>query len=154
MNNILYIIFVFLFISNCTLNKVVKHHGVHNLERKNNKITIMEMNSNDILKQIGFPSTTSTFDNEVWIYLERKKTSSQLRTLGKEKFLMNNVLILEFDKTGILVKKKFLDLNNMNDLTISKNNTQVVNKKNTFISSFISSMRQKINDPLGVKRIK
>ena len=154
MNNILYIIFVFLFISNCTLNKVVKHHGVHNLERKNNKITIMEMNSNDILKQIGFPSTTSTFDNEVWIYLERKKTSSQLRTLGKEKFLTNNVLILEFDKTGILVKKKFLDLNNMNDLTISKNNTQVVNKKNTFISSFISSMRQKINDPLGVKRIK
>ena len=74
--------------------------------------------------------------------------------MGKEKFLTNNVLILEFDKTGVLVKKEFLNLNDMNDLTLSKNTTQVVNKKDTFISSFLSSMRQKINDPLGVKKIK
>jgi len=154
MKNILYIIIIISFVSNCTLNKVVKHHGVHNLEKKNNKIIVMQMNSNDVIKEIGPPSTKSTFDNEVWIYLERKITASQIRSLGKEKLLNNNVLILKFDNRGTLVKKEFLNLKDMNKLVISKNTTKVINKDDTFISNFLSSLRQKINDPLGIKKIK
>ncbi len=143
-----------IFISNCTLNKVVKHHGVHNLEKKNNKILVSEMNTNDVVTLIGTPSTKSTFDNDVWIYLERKITSSKVKSLGKEKLLSNNVLVLEFNDRGILVKKEFLNLQDMKKLELSKNKTSVINKKDTFVNTFISSMRQKINDPLGVKKIK
>ena len=114
----------------------------------------MQMNSNDVIKEIGPPSTKSTFDNEVWIYLERKITASQIRSLGKEKLLNNNVLILKFDNRGTLVKKEFLNLKDMNKLVISKNTTKVINKDDTFISNFLSSLRQKINDPLGIKKIK
>ena len=111
----------------------------------------MQMNINDVIKEIGPPSTKSTFDNEVWIYLERKITASQLRSLGKEKLLNNNVLILKFNERGILVKKEFLNLKDMNELVISKKRTAVINKEDAFISSFLSSVRQKINDPLGKK---
>ena len=83
--------------------------------------------------------------------MERKTSSSQLRSLGKQKLLLNNVLILEFDTKGMLVKKDFLTKDNMNELKISSNETQIINQKNTFIESFLSSLRQKINDPLGVR---
>ena len=145
---------IFIFISNCALNKVVKHHGVHNLKKKNDKLEILGTNRNDVLIQLGLPSTKSSFDNEVWIYMERKTSSSQLRSLGKQKLLLNNVLILEFDTKGMLVKKDFLTKDNMNELKISSNETQIINQKNTFIESFLSSLRQKINDPLGVKKAK
>ena len=70
--NKIFIIFVFLFISNCTLNKVIKHHGVHFLDKKENALVLNITNKNDILKILGPPSTKSSFDNDVWIYIERK----------------------------------------------------------------------------------
>ena len=100
------------------------------------------------------PSTKSTFDNEMWIYIERKTTSSKIMALGKKKLLLNDILILEFNNRGLLVKKNYLTKDNMNELKISSNTTGVINKKDAFIDTFISSMRQKINDPLGVKKAK
>ncbi len=125
---------------------------MHNLKKKNDKLEILGTNRNDVLLQLGLPSTKSSFDNEVWIYMERKTTSSQLKSLGKQKLLLNDVLILEFDTKGMLVKKDFLTKDNMNKLKISSNETQIINQKNTFIDNFLSSLRQKINDPLGVKK--
>ena len=148
------LILILVFISNCSLNKVVKHHGVHNLEKKTAKLELLSINSNDVIGQLGFPSTKSSFDNEIWIYLERKTTSSQIRSLGKKKLLLNNVLILEFNTKGMLVKKDFLSIEDMNNLKISKGSTEVINQKNTFVYSFLTSLRQKINDPLGVKKAK
>jgi len=148
------LILILVFISNCSLNKVVKHHGVHNLEKKTAKLELLSTNSNDVISQLGFPSTKSSFDNEIWIYLERKTTSSQIRSLGKKKLLLNNVLILEFDTKGMLAKKDFLSIEDMNNLKISKGSTEIINQKNTFVNSFIKSLKQKINDPLGVKKAK
>jgi outer membrane protein assembly factor BamE (lipoprotein component of BamABCDE complex) len=145
---------IVILISNCSLNKVVKHHGVHNLKKKNENVKLLNTNKNDIIIQLGVPSTKSTFDNEVWIYLERKTTSSKVTALGKKKLLLNDILILEFDNRGLLVKKDFLTKDDMNKLKISSNTTNVINKKDTFIDQFLSSMRQKINDPLGVKKAK
>ncbi len=145
---------IFILISNCSLHKVVKHHGVHNLKKKNEKLNILSTNRNDVIKKFGLPSTKSTFDTEVWIYMERKTTSSQLKSLGKQKLLLNDVLILEFDSKGILVKKDYLTKENMNNLKISSNKTQIINQKDSFVDSFLSSLRQKINDPLGVKKAK
>jgi outer membrane protein assembly factor BamE (lipoprotein component of BamABCDE complex) len=148
------LILIFIFISNCTINKVVKHHGVHNLKKKTDKLKVLDINTNEVLAQLGFPSTKSTFNNEVWIYLERKTTSSELKSLGRKKLLLNDVAILEFNTMGMLVKKEFLSIDKMNDLKISKNNTNVINDRNSFVSTFLTSLKQKINDPLGVKTAK
>jgi outer membrane protein assembly factor BamE (lipoprotein component of BamABCDE complex) len=148
------LILSFLFLASCSLNKVVQHHGVHNLEKKQTKLKINYSNKNDIIKLIGPPSTKSTFDNDIYIYIERKTSSSKLSKLGKKKLLKNDVLILEIDKTGILLSKKYYNKNDMKEINFDENETSVNYAKKSFILSFISSVRRKIDDPLGKKRIK
>ena len=152
--NKIFFIFLFLLISNCTLNKVIKHHGVHFLEKKANTLQLNITNKNDILKILGPPSTVSTFDNDVWIYIERKNTKSSLIKLGKRKTLVNNVLILEISSNGLLVKKDFLDINDMKKIKFSDKTTKTTYSKNSFVYDFLSSMRQKMNDPLGKRKKK
>ena len=143
-----------IFISNCSLNKVVKHHGVHFLDKKQQKLILNSTNKNDILDNLGPPSTESTFDNDVWIYIERKETKSTIATLGRRKLMVNNVLILEINDKGVLVNKEFLNKDDMNAIKFSKRKTNVISSKDSFIYEFLSSLRQKINDPLGTKKIK
>ena len=127
---------------------------MHYLEKKQKKIEVFSNNINDIRSLLGPPSTKNSFDNDIWIYIERKTTVSQVRTLGKRKILVNNVLVLEFDSRGLLVKKEFFDKNKMNNIKISQNETDVLSKKDTFIRSVITSLKHKINDPLGKRKIK
>ena len=149
MTRILYIIFICLIVSNCSIKPVVKHHGVPLLEKKQKKLQISKANKNDIIEILGNPSTKSSFDNDIWIYIERKQTQSNIKNLGKMKIYENNVLVLEIDSYGLLKKKDFYNLDDMNDLKVSKNITGQTFKKNSFIYSFMSSLRQKITDPLG-----
>ena len=109
-------------------------------------------NKNDILQTLGNPSTKSKFDNDVWIYIERKQTQSKLINLGKMKIYKNDVLVLEIDNYGILKKKEFYNKDDMKKLKIAENTTEKGFRKNTFVYDFMSSMRQKINDPLN-KRV-
>jgi len=153
MIKILYIIFLSLLISNCSLKKVVKHHGVPSLEKKQANLIINKSNKNDIINILGNPSTSSKFDNDVWIYIERKQTQSELKNLGKMKIYKNIVLVLELNNYGVLKKKKLYNQNDMKDIKISKDTTGKKFRKNSFIYDFVSSLRQKINDPLG-KRAK
>ena len=133
---------------------MVKHHGVHYLEKKQTKLKISETNKNDATIILGPPSTKNIFENDIWIYIERKTTVSELKTLGRKKLIINNVLVLEFDNRGLLVKKEFYDKNQMNDLKISQNNTNVLGKEKDFINTVLRNLKQKINDPLGKRRIK
>ena len=150
--NKIYFIIIFLFISNCSFNKAITHHGVNLLEKKQEKLFLKTTNRNDIIKILGPPSTKSTFDNDVWIYIERKTTTTKLLKLAKEKILVNNVLIIEIDNHGLLTKKEFYDMKKMNDLNFSKRETGVQYAKKTFVYDFLSSMRQKLNDPLGKRK--
>ena len=150
----IFLIVVLLILSNCTLNKVIKHHGVNYLENKQKKLEILISNKNDIIILLGPASVKSTFDNDVWIYIERKTTVSQIKAMGKKEVLSNNVLVLEINNKGLLIRKDFLDINDMNQLKVTKTTTGVINNKSTFVSSVISSLRQKINDPLGKKQAK
>ena len=127
----------------------MKHHGVPFLEKKQIDLTINKSNKNDIIKILGNPSTTSKFDNDVWIYIERKQTQSKLKNLGKMKVFKNDVLVLEIDKYGVLKKKEFYNIKDMENLKIVDAKTEVGFKRNSFIYNFMSSMRQKVNDPLG-----
>ena len=98
---------------------------------------------------LGAPSTTSKFNNDIWIYIERKQTQSNLRNLGQMKIYKNDVLVLEIDDYGILQKKEFFDKEDMEKIKIVKETTETGFSKKAFIYDFLSSMRQKINDPLG-----
>ena len=152
MKNLTYILVFFFIISNCSFNKVIKKHGVRNLEKKQLKLVINETNKNDIKKILGPPSSTSTFDNDLWIFIEREITHERLLKLGKEKLVKNNVLFLEINSKGILIKKNFFDINEMNEAEISSLSTEAKYTKKSFIYDFLSSMRQKINDPLGKRK--
>ena len=101
------------------------------------------------MKLLGIPSTKSKFNEDVWIYIERKQTQSRLKNLGQMKIYKNDVLVLEIDKYGLLKKKSFYDLNDMNNIKIASEKTESGLLKNRFIYDFMSSMRQKVNDPLG-----
>jgi len=103
---------------------------------------------------IGPPSTQSVFDNEVFIYIERKTSSSKLLKLGKKELIRNDVLILELNNKGILISKNFYNKNDMNQLAFDNEITGINYSKKSFIYNFLSSVRQKIDDPLGKKRIK
>ena len=119
------------------------------MEKKQSSLIINKTNKNDIIKILGNPSTKSKFDNDVWIYIERRQTQSQLSNLGKMKIYKNDVLVLEIDKFGILKKKEFYNKDDMKDLKIVKNTTESGFKRDNFVYNFMSSMRQKINDPLN-----
>ena len=151
MNKII-IITIFLLISNCTLNKVVKHHGVHFLDKKQEKLILSTTNKNDIIKILGPPSTKSTFDNDVWIYIERKQIESSIFKLGKEKLIVNNVLVIEINNQGLLVKKDFYDVNKINEYKFSEAKTESIYSKKTFVSEFFSSLKQKIDAPAKKRR--
>ena len=148
---ILFFISIFFLISNCSLNLVDDHHGVFYLEKKEKKIIVKESNTNDILSILGQPSTKSTFDKDVWIYIERKITNSHF--FGKRDLVVNNVMVLEIDNNGILSKKDFYDINDMENIDFDPSRSDSIKRRN-FIYNFLSSLRQRVNDPLGVRKKK
>ena len=153
MIKILYIIILSLIVTNCSFKPVVKHHGVPFLEKKQSSLIVNKTNKNDIMKILGNPSTKSKFDNDIWIYIERKQTQSKLKNFGKMKIYENNILVLDIDNYGVLKKKEFYNKDDMKNITVVEATTDGGYKRNSFIYDFMSSMRQKINDPLG-QRVK
>ena len=131
---------------------MILHHGVHFLDAKQKKIIINKTNRNDLYKELGPPSTIGRFDKEILIYIERKTTSSRITKLGKKELLVNDVLVLEVNKKGIIVSKKFLNKDDVNNMSFVKNTTGISYDKDAFLYGFIKTLRQKINDPLGKKR--
>ena len=122
------------------------------MQKKQEKLKIYQSNRNDIIDLLGSPSTKSSFDNDLWIYIERKTTSSSVKSFGKEKITINNVLLLEINSKGMLEKKEFLDISKMEEIDFTEQTTVGLIKQNTFVYDFLSSMRQKINDPLGKRK--
>ena len=149
MIKILYIILLSLIVVNCSTEKVLKQHGTPSLLVKSKKLLINNSNKNDIIKLLGSPSTISKFDKNTLIYIEQKKTASTLKNLGKMKIYQNDVLVLKINDYGILEKKELFNKEDMKNIQVSTDVTGKKFKKNTFIYNLMSSMRQKINDPLG-----
>ena len=114
------------------------------------KIQIDSTNKNDLIQIFGEPSTKSTFNNDVWIYIERKISNTHF--FGRRELIVNNVLVLEIDQRGLLAKIDFYNIKDMNKINFDNDKTSATYGKKSFIYSFLSSMRQKINDPLGVRK--
>ena len=146
------LIILTIFLSSCKLNKVVKHHGIHNLEGKSKELLINETNINQIKSLLGPPSSTSYFNEDILIYLERKTSNSKLLKLGKKKLIANNVLLLEVDNRGMLINKEFLNQDDLNKLKFTDKTTKTIADQESFVSRALSGVMTKIDDPLGKKR--
>ena len=139
-----YLLLIIIFITNCQRNEVIKTHGISYLEKREKLVFVNKTNKNDIIKIFGQPSTKGMTDDNLWIYIERTKTRGKMLKLGRNYLKKNNVLILEFDKYGILSKKEFYDKSKMNEINFAKAITENDVKKENFIYSFLSSIRQKM----------
>ena len=145
------LLIIFVFVTNCKFDKIVNSHGVHYLDKKQKELIVQFSNKNDIIQLLGPPATKSKFNNDLWIYIERKKTRTTLLKFGKKKIFANNVLLLEIDNKGLLAKKDFFDINDMKIINFSDDKTENTNSKKSLVYDFLSSMRQRMNDPLGVR---
>ena len=146
------IIIIFLLLSNCQRNPVINTHGVPFLDIKQKNLIIKKTNKNDVKKILGQPSTVAFFNNSIWIYIERTRTRGKLLKFGQNVTSKNNVLALEFNEYGILIKKDFYNKNQINKVNFTKNTTDTVTREKNFIYSFLSSLRQKINKPVNKKK--
>ena len=133
-----------IFIAGCQRNEVLKTHGIAYLEKREKLIVVKKSNKNDTINVLGTPATQGMTDENLWIYVERTKTRGKLLKLGRNYLKKNNVLILEFDKYGVLSKKEFYDKENMNNINFAKAITENDVKKENFIYSFLSSIRQQM----------
>ena len=140
-----YLLFIIIFfIIGCQRNEVIKSHGISYLEKREKLIILNKSNKNDTIKIFGQPATKGMTNNNLWIYIERTKTRGTLLKFGREYLKKNNVLVLEFDKYGVLAKKDFYNKENMKKLRFTKNITENDIRKENFIRSFLSSIRQKM----------
>ena len=144
MKKTVYLLLILTFIASCQRNQVIKTHGISYLEKREKLIFIDKSNKNDVIEIFGLPSTKGMTDDNLWIYIERTITRGKLLKLGRNYLKKNNALVLEFDKYGMLKKKKFYNKNNMKKLAFTKNITENEIRKENFIYSFLSSVRQKM----------
>ena len=148
------LIIIFLSTLSCAKDKVRNNHGTLSLEKKYSKIEVKKTNSNEILDIFGPPSTKSNFDNNVWIYIERKKANRSIFKLGSQKIENNNIVIIEISKRGLVVKKEFLDIKNMKKYKFTEKITETSYNKNSYIYGVIKSLKQKIDAPVKRKKTK
>ena len=152
MHKIISVLILLLVLSNCQRNSVIKTHGVPFLDKKQRNLTIEKSNKNDVKKALGHPSTVATFDNSIWIYIERTRTRGKLLKFGQNITNKSNVLALEFNEYGILTKKDFYNINQINKINFIQDTTETITREKKFVYSFLSSLRQKINQPAKKKK--
>ena len=142
---------LFLLITNCNVKTASNIYGISSLESKSKKIIINKSNKNDLKVFLGSPSVKSNFNENLWIYIETKKTNQSIFKLGKKKIEKNNVLVIFLNDLGIVSKKEFYDINNLNKIEFSKKTTENVYEKDTYLYNLLSSLREKINAPFKNK---
>ena len=145
------LVILFIFLVNCSTQKVTRIHGNLSLKNNENFILVNKSNKNDVIKVLGEPSTKSNFDNNVWFYIEQKKQNKSIIKLGKQYIEENNVLTIYFNNKGIVSKKKFLNKNDLKKIEFAKNETKPIYNNSSFMYEFLTSFRDKINAPFKKK---
>tara|TARA_B100000674_G_C37039322_1_gene557826 strand:+ start:25 stop:486 length:462 start_codon:yes stop_codon:yes gene_type:complete len=145
-------ILLFIITVNCTGNKVSNYHGVKSLDSKYDLIKLNITNRNDLIKIIGPPSIKSDFNKNKWFYLERLKGNQSLFKLGAQKVKKNNILVVELNNSGVLIYKKLLNLEDMNDIKYLKKQTDKEFESRNVLYDVFSSLREKINAPAKRKK--
>ena len=142
-HNTLLLILFFILIG-CKLQEPTKSHGILFLENRSNQLVVKKDNKNDVIKLFGYPHSKSFNNDDEWIYIERILTKGSFHKLGQNVIKANNVLVLSFNKYGIINQKKFLDQSDLNKLSFSKDITDNDLSKRSFVESFLSSIKSKM----------
>ncbi|MFL2852392.1 MAG: outer membrane protein assembly factor BamE [Candidatus Pelagibacter sp.] len=138
------LIFIFFILINCQLQESAKNHGILFLENRANKLVINKSNKNDVIDVIGEPHSKSFNDENTWIYVERVLTKGKYHKLGRHSLKTNNVLVLDFDKYGVLNGKKLFDKKDIAKITFSEKETENELAKKSFVVTFLQSIKQKM----------
>ena len=147
-------IFIFLVISSCSSGKVVNTHGNNLINITNSKLIVNKTNKNDIIDILGPPSSKSSFNENIWIYIETKKQSTSLFKVGSRKLIKSNVLVVKINERGVLEKKDYYDINDMNKIKFREQITQSGYDKDSYVYGVLRSLRDKINSPIKRKSSK
>ena len=147
-------IILFIFLLNCCAQKITRTHGTLSLKTFENKIILNKTNTNDVINLLGEPSTKSTFNDKIWIYIEQKKQNRSIVKLGKQYIKVNNTLVLYFNSKGLVYKKEFYNKDKLKVVKFAKKETVPKYSNNSFMYNFLSSFRDKINAPFRKKKIK
>ena len=135
---------LFIILNGCKLQEPSKNHGILFLENRSNKLIVEKSNKNDVLKVIGQPHSKSVNDDDIWFYIERTLTKGKYHKLGKHVLKTNNVLVLKFNKYGVLQVKELLTKDDIKKVSFSKETTKNELNKKSFVEKFLSSVKQKM----------
>ena len=141
---LIYLLISFFILNNCQFQEPSQNHGILFLENRSKKLVIKLSNKNDVLKIIGQPHSKSQNEEDQWIYIERIFTKGEYHKLGQNVLKENNVLLLSFDKYGVLIDKQFLDINDNKKVSFSEKTTENKLSQKSFVQNFLSSIRAKM----------
>ena len=133
-----------LILVNCKLQEPTKTHGIMFLENRSDKLKVNKSNKNDILKIFGNPQVVEENNNQTWIYVERVFTKGKYHKFGKHILKENNVLILEFDRYGVLMNKELYDKDKIKNISFSEMETMNTLSQKSFVGKFLQSVKQKM----------
>ena len=143
-NHLVQSIFLLFILLGCQLQDASKNHGILFLENRSNELVLKKTNQNDVIKLMGQPHSKSITDENVWLYVERTLGKGKYHKLGKHFLKTNNVLVLTFDKYGVLQVKKFNNKNDIQKIKFAEMKTENNLSKKSFVESFLSSVKQKM----------
>ncbi len=139
-----FLVYLFIILVNCQFQEPTKNHGILFLENRSNQLKAEVNNKNDVVRLLGQPHTKSISNVDDWIYIERVMTKGSYHRLGQNVLKSSNVLVLTFDKYGVLKEKRFLNKNDIKKMTFSKKETENNLSKKSFVESFLSSVKTKM----------
>ena len=141
--NLILLTLVFI-LSNCQLKEPVKSHGINFLENRSKKISLNKSNKNDVVNILGNPHTTSIDDDNLWFYFDRKISGGTIINFGDTDLLENNVLVIKFDKYGVVKNTEFFSKEDMKKIKYSEMKTENPVSKQSVVAAFLQSVRQKM----------
>jgi outer membrane protein assembly factor BamE (lipoprotein component of BamABCDE complex) len=139
-----YLSIFFIISVSCKLQEPLKTHGIIYLENRSAKLTVEKSNKNDVIEVMGQPQIRSDEINDSWIYVERVLTKGKYHKLGRHVLKENNVLVLSFNKFGVLAEKKLFSKDDIKKVKFSKKTTQNEISQKSFVESFLQSLKTKM----------
>ena len=143
-HKILIKILLFISLVNCQFQDPYLNHGINFLDNRAKKLIVSKSNLNDVVRIMGHPHTKSFSNENQWVYIERTLTKGEYHKLGKNVLKNNNVLILEFNKYGILSNKKLYDKNDLKKIKFSNQETKNEITQKSFVEKFLTSVKNKM----------
>ena len=141
--NIPVIVLISLLLYSCSLTPNMKMYGIANLDKRQEVLKVGLTNKNDVIQLLGETILKEQSGVDNWAYIETVETKN---ILGTTKIVKNNVLLLIFDNKGVLSKKKYLNINDLNELKIDQSITSSNAINDSFSKKLFSSMRKRMQN--------